>query len=612
MRPSAIIAVLLALLTGPSLLAQDPDTLGIPGPLPVDTAARGIGAPDTVGGVLDTVPPPILPRRPDPAPVGFWNAVWEWEGDGLARFQGASLLELIRAVPGVGITRSGAFGRSAGVGPWGMGGGRTRVFLDGWELDPLVSATPELQQIALVGLEKVRVERRGDELRIELTSLRLPDRSPFSMISAATGDPDLRILRGLYLQPLSTSVLLEAGFDLAERGGGRAAFNRTIAFGRLGYAFSPTEVLQLEIRQREVERPDSVFPEIGSRRELVLRGRSAPIPGLLLDGSAGRVTRTPSAGDPFAEISSTRVALRGLFTAGPFWTEANARLSRSSGLHFPVATSDLSARAGFRPASGVTIEGLVRSRGLAGTRGTELRLGGRIGPLGGTSIFGEVAAGERGVGVLTVDSLGPPESDTSTFRPRVLGFGTATSELASVRLGAEWRRGSAAAGAALLGRGGSRLAPFGLPFDRLVQTLPVGPARGAELFLDLPLFRRDLRFEGHLTGWSETGDRPYLPGVEGRAALEVHGLYYTGNLEPTLRAEVVHRGVSRALEPGGASPVEVAPYTLVNAYVQVRIIDVRAFIRVENAFNLRTASDLPGQRLPGLQLLYGIDWHFLN
>ena len=54
------------------------------------------------------------------------------------------------------------------------------------------------------------------------------------------------------------------------------------------------------------------------------------------------------------------------------------------------------------------------------------------------------------------------------------------------------------------------------------------------------------------------------------------------------------------------------PYTLFNAFLQIRVIVVRAFLLVENVFNLRGAADIPGREFPGARAIYGIRWYFRN
>jgi hypothetical protein len=120
-----------------------------------------------------------------------------------------------------------------------------------------------------------------------------------------------------------------------------------------------------------------------------------------------------------------------------------------------------------------------------------------------------------------------------------------------------------------------------------------------------------LRFQASYTDFLTDPERPYLPQRFGRAALEFHGLYFNGNFEPTLRSEVLARGKSLTINPQtGVFDTLTEPYATFNFYVQLRVLDVRAFWRMENAFNRDRAFDVPGLRLPGVRTMFGVRWFF--
>ena len=58
--------------------------------------------------------------------------------------------------------------------------------------------------------------------------------------------------------------------------------------------------------------------------------------------------------------------------------------------------------------------------------------------------------------------------------------------------------------------------------------------------------------------------------------------------------------------------LESPRYGIANAFVQIRILDIRMFWRMENLFNNRSGSDIGGTRLPGARQLYGVRWFFRN
>jgi hypothetical protein len=133
----------------------------------------------------------------------------------------------------------------------------------------------------------------------------------------------------------------------------------------------------------------------------------------------------------------------------------------------------------------------------------------------------------------------------------------------------------------------------------------------AHVSLALPRTRDLLRLEGWANYWGDRAGRPYLPELDARGAITAHGLFYEGQLEPTLSFQVASRG--SMLVPtadAGEAMVATTPYTLTNLYIQIRILDVQAFGLWENFFNYQSAADLPNLTLPGQRLIYGIRWVF--
>src|SRR5690606_7341136 len=132
----------------------------------------------------------------------------------------------------------------------GGGGGRVRVYLDGFELAPLGLTALDAQQIAIGDLESVRVERRLDGIRIDLTPLRLPDARPLSAIEAGTGVYDTKLLRALLMRGVGRRMVAAAAFDQASSQGYGfdQAFSYSAARASLSYALTSRTVLQAEYR----------------------------------------------------------------------------------------------------------------------------------------------------------------------------------------------------------------------------------------------------------------------------------------------------------------------------------------------------------------------------
>lgn len=668
----ALLAGLAAAVLLPAADARAQDTIPAPPvqvPIPGE-AVRGDTIPDEAKP--DSVPAdsarpaPNFPEFPRPRARGFSAASWVFGTAELSRFHGLTLLELLDVIPGLVITREGGVGRAAGVAAFASGGGRLRVFLDGWELRPLGATVIDLQQIPLVDVSEVRVTRGMTETRVEVETLRLPDRRPFAQIEGGEGDFATRLLRGIFARPLGEKWMLHAGMDLVETAGFRRAadFSENTGLARLGYAFTPDRALQLEYRttgidtERQVQGFDPAPPrESYDRGELLLRGRGRffgrrspacvpPAPadsaargdaaaaaaadsaraaacevqgGFWLDAAIGRSWLEPLAED---SVSFARESVQGMVRASidvPLGTLTGAaRFHRVDEEGFSANATELSARAELTPRPWIAAWGEARAVSHGGVTGVELEASGRAGPFGGFTVFGSVGAGNRGLrfrrdSVQVVRNLAgevdpdAPELDTL---PVVL-FRERESIASGFRAGAEWARGSMLVGAAFVAHDVDVVAPFGFWFENGLEPTEGGTVGAVEAYADVPVLWPQLRFQASYTDFLTEPERPYLPQRYGRAALEFHGLYFSGNFEPTLRAEVLARG--RQLSFGGDSlafNTVTQPFATFNFFVQMRVLDVRAFWRMENAFNREQAFDIPGLPLPGVRTLFGVRWFF--
>jgi hypothetical protein len=622
--------VLLALYASP-LRAQEPappDTLRVP----QDTAVVRIPpeqvAQDTLptpeATPVDTLRPapnlPIFPRAPA---TGFAQAVWEWDRAELDRWHGMSLLTLLEEVPGLLVTRAGWYGRPAGVAAFGGGGGRLRVFVDGFELDPLEAAVFDVQHVAVVDLEAVRVERTLAETRIHLLTFRQPDQRAYSQVEAGTALFRTRILRGLFSTQVGTRNVVSVGLDITDTQGwlGLQPFAANGVLARWTHSLGQRSALQLEYRQTGIESAGAPFGFQGDRRDLIFRARTNPAPGLAVDALAGRSWRRPGDADTLqVDLESIQGALRARYDFGAAWLGAAARMRAGDRPGFAIPTLDIAAEAGLRPLPWLLASGEVRNTRTDGIGGTELQGGVRVGPFGGLSLFANAASGGRGIGVFRDTVFAVTEPDPTTGQPvqrqdTVFLFPAVESQLTAFRAGAEWNGWGVRLGAAYVSHDLDRMAPFGLAFDRTAPVAPGGLASGFEGYVSVPLLYRPLRFEGSFTRWNEIAGRPYLPLDQLRGGLVFNERFYGGNLEPTLRVEAVHRGSAFVPTPDRATFGAVsAPYTLFNIFLQIRVLDVRAFLIWDNLLNEAAAADLvgPGRFLGGQRAIYGVRWHFFD
>jgi hypothetical protein len=663
-----------ALFAAADLRAQDTippprDTDAIPTP---GEAVRGDTIPDAARPdsvpADSTRPAPNFPVFPETRQSGFAAATWVFGPRELGRFHGLTLVELLDRIPGLVITRGGGLGQPAGISSFSSGGGRLRVFMDGWEMRPLGTTSPSLENVALVDVQEIRITRGLQETRVDVQTLRMRDRRPFAQIEGGEGDFATRMLRGIFARPLGNGFMVHVGLDVVESQGFRRREDYTSNTGlaRLSYAFGQDRGLQLEYRTTSIDAErqggDQVtFPrESFDRGELLLRGRGRffgrrtvcadtaaagadsvpPLPGdttvaasaapsgpvecpqtggVWLDGAIGRSWVDPLEND---SVSLARESVQAMLRATvdvPLGTvTGTARLHRVDEEGYAANATELSARAELTPVPWLAAWGEARTLTHGGVTGLELEANGRAGPFNGFTLFGGIAAGTRGVRgwqdttvvVRTIaGALNPglPQLDTL---PLVL-FNDAESTANGFRAGAEWTRGSIVAGAAWVVQDVDAVVPYGFWYERGLGPVDGETVSGIEAYASIPIIWRQLRLDANYTDFLADPARPYLPVRFGRAALEYHWIFRNGNLEPTLRAEVIGRGAARTLNPEtGLLDAATEQYAIFNFLIQFRVLDVRAFWRLENAFNRESAFDIPGLTLPGQRALFGVRWFF--
>lgn len=629
--------------TAAELRAQDTipavaDTVTIPIP---PEAVRADTLPDRVvtdsaAAAADTVPPdstlpaPNFPVFPEARTAGFSTAVWVFGPEELGRFHGLTLLELLDRIPGLVVTREGGAGRPAGIATLASGGGRVRIFMDGWEMRPLGSLSPDLQHVPLLDVQSVRVVRGLNETRIEVQTLRVADRRPYALVEGMEGDFNTRVLRGLFARPLGRRFNVQVGMDLVETAGFRRRedFNENTLFGRFSWLFGEDRGIQLDLRRTALDSERTLdgvgagtLPRLSADRgEVILRARGRVAGGFWLDAAVGRSWEEPTAAD---SVTLARESLQGMVRAAvdvPFGSlVAAARLHRVDEEGFAADATELSARAELTPAPFVAAWGRVRAASVGGDAGVEAEAGARVGPFAGFSLFGAVAGGTRPLRfwrdstevVTTIGGAIDPSLPTLDTVPLVLFRGEDAAG-GGFRAGAAWTRGTIAAGAAVVGHRVDAVAPFGFWFDRGRVPVDGGTVTGVEAYASFPVLWRQVRFDATYTDFLGSNPaRPFLPARYGRAALEYHWVYRSGNLEPTLRAEVIGRDRTLTLNPEtGAFDVYTEPYAVFNLFVQIRVLDVRAFWRMENVLNRDQAADIPGLTLPGVRATFGVRWFF--
>ena len=115
--------------------------------------------------------------------------------------------------------RGGDYGTPVTVMAFGAGGGRIRVFWDGFEWLPLDGGVPDLARIGLAGFEEVQVERHPGELRINLRTKEPISPDPATLLQVGTGDLGTSILSGVFVHPNVFKGSFTLAFDRLETRG---------------------------------------------------------------------------------------------------------------------------------------------------------------------------------------------------------------------------------------------------------------------------------------------------------------------------------------------------------------------------------------------------------
>jgi hypothetical protein len=552
------------------------------------------------------VPFPSMPIAPAVLQAGM---EWVWTRDALLREAPASLTDLLARIPGITALRAGMFAQPEAASLFGMTAGRMEIEIDGYVLDPLAAATFDLAQLPLGQIRELRVERRIGLLRIRIFSEAPEAAQPLTRVEAGIGLPPANMFRGVFLVPHVIVGPLGLSVERLDTDGigRREPANVFSGWGKWGWT-DGTRGIQLELWRSTLRRlPNSPWPLNRSRQDLIVRARNTFAPGLVGEVYAGRSLmdeRVPRpAGDTTPEF---RVERRS--------AQAGARAA----YQFEQGTIVGALRyrsAAFLP----SLEGVLRADGGTGP----VRVGGEIGYatwrehdattffaangslalVGGLSAFGEITGGRRGA----------PQLDELTA-------GATVAERSGWRAGLAAALGTRATGSiAAVGFEQDQSVPFGLPFDTLGSPLTAEPIRGFEAYGRVVLLPRFFTLESWITQWQTPAVESwlYLPPRTWRTSLELHTLpLRSGNLEILGRLEAAQRGgINTWYRPDPEEPavlLALPAHTRANAYLQIRVLDVRAFIRWDDILGRDGFEELPGRIHRGPRIFYGVKWLLWN
>jgi hypothetical protein len=625
------------LLPGAPLGAQEPDTL------PPDSVARdslrvdslaldslGLDSLALAGDTLDVdsldaVPDSLvfheLPALPGDRPAGWETGVWLWNREDLLSTRALSLEELLAGIPGLVPLRGGDFGTPRSASAFGLGGGGMRVFLDGFEILPLAGGVPDLARIGLGGIEEVRVERGPLQLRVELTSYRVDDPRPLSLVEAGTGELDTNRLNGLFIHPRvaggSFGFVLERtdsrGRGATEPGSqGGTWFRYTLHRG-------DGAGLRFELRQTTAETSVEEYAERGARRDWVVRARARIARGLVAEAFTGSssVEEGPEEGFLPVDRSRRQHGLRAGWEMGPVWLRGSARLL--AGVDLP--SSSLELEGGGRLEGIGSVAGRITRESWDGVGVTQRSVEGWTDPILGLSAFAGWSDGQVASRIIRPaeeppeEPEDPPEDPEDPPEPEDPLPVLRLADRSGLRLGLRGRLGPLDLSGAWLRMEADSLLPLGIQLDRDQGVVtPGGTFTGWEGRVGLRLPVQGFTLRGQLQSWDQ-GAR-YLPPLTYSGGLHYHDTPMEGsdNLEIWASAEVHGRDPMLVPFPQeGGTGLQAVPFGQSwDFFLQIRIVTVRIFLRLDNFTGRENLADLPERLLHTGRSVYGIRWTLWN
>jgi hypothetical protein len=577
----------------------------------------------------DSLPPPdTLPAFPRGSAEGWERGVWEWEGVELLTIRALTVAELLEEIPSVNLLRGGDYGMPIGASAFGGAGGRLRVFFDGIEIPAIDGGVPDLSRIGIGGLGRIRITRRMGEVRVDLNSRVWGERRPYTVVEAGTGDLDTNVFRGTFVDGDALRGSLGVSLDRTDTDGPARKQPSTFYGGWLRYAlhFGSRGGIQFQARRASSRRGETYFPDETTQTDLTARVRYLFGGGFLAESFV--TSSRLEAGDSvaldslrFSTDARTQVGGRLGWQAKGAWVDASYRMQGGGG--WPETVSAVRGGLEGRRWGGFEA-GWERQEWRTVDATRTLRAGVWSPSIFGLTLFGEWedgTVGAPGLGLertrvgdpedvlMVVDSLVPPQLVDRT----------------GLRLGARFSAWGADLGGAFVRIETDSLGLLGLAMDRGGVVLPGGERTGWEAYGSLPLWPRGFRLEGSYSTWDDAEGEAwrYLPGRQWSGVLRYDGTFFpSGNLEVGAKVGVRGRDgmVVPFLDPEAEPPEEGQPPVLLTVPfyqswyfdLQVRIVSVRLFLRVDNIANRVENRDFPGVPLPGLRAMYGVRWILLN
>ncbi len=594
--------------------------------IPVDTLNASGAAGETITGdtlTADTIPVVrLLPDLPAdlPRPERTGVDTWRWDRAALLGRPHFTLVELLAELPGTVPLQYGDYGSPEGVVWNGMSGGRLRVFFDGVEEIGLAGNGPDLSRIPIVALDEVVVRRSGGEIRIELHGQSPREARPMSMIEAGTGDLDTNFFRGTFVHPDALGGGLGVGIERIDTQGpgGNEQGSRQGVWMRYLRPIGDRLTVAAEIRRGISEHFLDSGPAKLQRNVSILRGRWAFSENLGAEVFYARNSLSEK-DDTLNAIASSVDQFGGRLG----WEGENV-----------WGRGEIRSFSGSTPGLRVDLDGgmALEELGWAGGRlgmdrfdGEQRMVWGlsaRTAPRFGVSAFGSIDGGERGWRA-GIDTLMATEADTTIAGEPITDPArdplTAFTTRDQLRMGLSWSGWGADVSAAWLRTTTDSIRPAATFLDRDGIAFAGDQATGWEAALNyrVPLME-GLSLNASWQQWETPGI--FRPEEIYRAGLAFHRVYYdTGNFEFWWGIQAVGRSAMElpfadaVLSTADAAvPVTVPFRQSWDAYVQIRVVTVRIFIRFENLGIRDRNQDFPGRILPATRAMYGVRWTLWN
>ncbi len=584
--------------------------------LPGDTAAAGR---DTADGGREPYFPEALPV-PDSA---YSAVVWRCDRECLLDSSANNLLDLLEAEwPGAVPLRGTYFGGPHHLADGLAGPALTEVRVGELPVPELAGGQVDLTRVPLAWLSEVRVVRRAGELELRLVPVRHRSPQAYSRVTVGTGEPNVNLIRGLFVNGLGDHMAVSTGIDLLNSDGRLAGSDRLDFWGMA--AWTPDDGAggaELLWRTQSMTRFDPETGAVGGedvprefdRSDAYLRGRGEVAEGVRVHLAAGRSEWTESAegggagapaGDepdpgPLVEAEGATFTLQ----AERPWGFGRASFETWTGPSRPDLKGGVSA--GLRPVPELRVDGAARAGRWGGFSTRSYRAGLRWSPgLGGDVTLH--ASGARGTRGVPRPWLGRADS---------LRFGEYRGG-ASLSLGPYRLSGLAAL------QDFSRQLPFSATFDRELAPVP-----GAEVLMGQGSVEGPLVPLGDVLGADvnpveldlsyrrsrSRGDRPplYVPLNLVQAQLRFRDEFFEGDLGVAARFGVRYRSAMTSADPAAGEAAAVPSRAATDWSIVLRIVGARVWYRAENA-NRILRGNLVGQQYPPIRNTFGVKWEFTN